>query len=45
MLFVLPDITEQPYISIFSPKYHTSRPPKSKNRLEFGAKLQAVEFF
>jgi hypothetical protein len=45
MLFVLPDITEQPYISIFFPKYHTSRPPKSKNRTEFGAKLQAGEFF
>jgi len=45
IFFVLPGITEQPHISIFSPKCHISRPPKSTNRTEFGAKLQAVDFF
>ena len=45
MPLVLPDITEQPHTFIFSPKCHISRPPKSKTRTEFGAKLLAVEFF
>ena len=40
----VPKITEQPHISIIFLTCHISWLPESKNRTEFEAKMQAVEF-
>ena len=40
----VPEKTEQPHIFRFFSYCLMSRPPKSKNRTQFGAKMQAVEF-